>query len=64
VECQEDPAGVAANVERGAGSEHDRADPQTSRTNPWQRFEHNAPNDLLQMDFKGHFQIGQGAAFL
>jgi transposase InsO family protein len=22
---------------------------------PWQRFEHAAPNDLWQMDFKGHF---------
>lgn len=30
---------------------------------PWQRFEHDAPNDLLQMDFKGHFQIGQGRCF-
>jgi transposase InsO family protein len=30
---------------------------------PWQYFEHDAPNDLLQMDFKGHFQIGQGRCF-
>jgi transposase InsO family protein len=30
---------------------------------PWQRFEHDAPNDLLQMDFKGHFQVGQGRCF-
>ncbi len=22
---------------------------------PWQRFEHEAPNRLWQMDFKGHF---------
>ncbi len=27
---------------------------------PWQRFEHAAPNDLWQMDFKGHFQTAQG----
>lgn len=27
---------------------------------PWQRFEHAAPNDLWQMDFKGCFQISQG----
>ena len=26
----------------------------------WQRFEHEAPNDLWQMDFKGHFATGQG----
>ena len=25
-----------------------------------QRFEHAAPNDLWQMDFKGHFALGQG----
>lgn len=25
---------------------------------PWQRFEHAAPNDLWQMDFKGHFAAG------
>lgn len=24
----------------------------------WQRFEHEAPNDLWQMDFKGHFAVG------
>jgi transposase InsO family protein len=27
---------------------------------PWQRFEHAAPNDLWQMDFKGHFAAGPG----
>jgi transposase InsO family protein len=27
---------------------------------PWQRFEHAAPNDLWQMDFKGHFGAGRG----
>lgn len=25
---------------------------------PWSRFEHPRPNDLWQMDFKGHFQTG------
>jgi transposase InsO family protein len=25
---------------------------------PWQRFEHDAPNALWQMDFKGHFATG------
>jgi transposase InsO family protein len=27
---------------------------------PWQRFEHPAPNDLWQMDFKGHVPLHQG----
>lgn len=27
---------------------------------PWQRFEHAAPNDLWQMDFKGHVAMRQG----
>ena len=27
---------------------------------PWTRFEHAAPNDLWQMDFKGHFQTSEG----
>jgi transposase InsO family protein len=26
----------------------------------WQRFEHEAPNQLWQMDFKGHFALQQG----
>jgi transposase InsO family protein len=27
---------------------------------PWQRFEHRAPNDLWQMDFKGTIAVGTG----
>lgn len=27
---------------------------------PWQRFEHSAPNDLWQMDFKGSVPVGAG----
>ncbi len=27
---------------------------------PWQRFEHVAPNNLWQMDFKGHFALARG----
>jgi transposase InsO family protein len=26
----------------------------------WQRYEREAPNDLWQMDFKGHFALQQG----
>lgn len=40
---------------------HGRIDPAASaaREQP-QRFEHAAPNDLWQMDFKGHFPIARG----
>jgi transposase InsO family protein len=35
---------------------HQLIDPaQAARHRPWQRFEHDAPNRLWQMDFKGHF---------
>lgn len=27
---------------------------------PWKRFEHENPNDLWQMDFKGHFETASG----
>jgi transposase InsO family protein len=33
---------------------------QTTSTQPTQRFEHEAPNQLWQMDFKGHFKTGVG----
>jgi transposase InsO family protein len=36
---------------------HGLISPQASeQATPWKRFEHNAPNDLWQMDFKGYFQ--------
>ena len=35
---------------------HELIDPaEAARHRPWQRFEHDAPNRLWQMDFKGHF---------
>jgi transposase InsO family protein len=35
---------------------HQLVDPaESSKHRPWQRFEHDAPNRLWQMDFKGHF---------
>lgn len=41
---------------------HQLIDPQQSvAATPWQRFEHAAPNDLWQMDFKGHFPTNAGA---
>ena len=32
---------------------------EAARHRPWQRFEHEAPNRLWQMDFKGHFAMEQ-----
>jgi transposase InsO family protein len=38
---------------------HGRIDPaESSKHQPWQRFEHAQPNALWQMDFKGHFAVG------
>jgi transposase InsO family protein len=40
---------------------HGRINPAESvKYQPWQRFEHEAPNQLWQMDFKGHFGLGNG----
>lgn len=30
----------------------------SQQAQPWQRFEHEAPNDLWRIDFKGHFPTG------
>jgi transposase InsO family protein len=38
-----------------------RIDPaESAKHQPWQRFEQEAPNQLWQMDFKGHFALGTG----
>lgn len=38
-----------------------RIDPAESRKHrPWRRFEAEAPNNLWQMDFKGHFALANG----
>jgi transposase InsO family protein len=34
--------------------------PGAGQPRGWTRFEHPAPNDLWQMDFKGHFALGSG----
>jgi transposase InsO family protein len=40
---------------------HGQIDPEQSRKHQaWHRFEHPVPNDLWQMDFKGHFAIRSG----
>jgi transposase InsO family protein len=33
---------------------------EAAKHTAWQRFEHDAPNRLWQMDFKGHFALDQG----
>jgi transposase InsO family protein len=40
---------------------HGRLDgPRAGQPRDWQRFEHAAPNELWQMDFKGHFGLAGG----
>ena len=39
---------------------HSRVDPKAAEIKPFIRFEHETPNDLWQMDFKGHFGLSQG----
>ena len=40
---------------------HGRLDPaEAAKHTPWRRFEHPAPNDLWQLDFKGHFALATG----
>ncbi len=40
---------------------HGLLDPKEAKKHkPWQRFEHKAPNQLWQMDFKGYFETGEG----
>lgn len=40
---------------------HGQLDPaESTKHRPWQRFEQAAPNQLWQMDFKGHFSTAQG----
>jgi transposase InsO family protein len=40
---------------------HGRLDsPRAGQPRDWQRFEHAAPNDLWQMDFKGHIGLTDG----
>jgi transposase InsO family protein len=36
---------------------------ESEKRKPWIRFEHENPNDLWQMDFKGHFAIGESRCY-
>jgi len=56
VECVPAPSTVIEILRR-----HGRLDPaQSASRRPFQRFERGEPNALWQMDFKGHFGLGQG----
>ncbi|MCA1726035.1 MAG: IS481 family transposase, partial [Thermomicrobia bacterium] len=51
----------AAGTITGILRRHDLLDPAESANHrPWQRFAAAAPNDLWQMDFKGHVALRQG----
>ena len=52
-------AGVpAASTVTAILGRHGRLDPaESAKHTPWRRFEHPAPNDLWQLDFKGHFPL-------
>lgn len=50
------PSTVTAILRR-----NDRLDAtESAKHKAWQRFEHDTPNDLWQMDFKGHFATDNG----
>jgi transposase InsO family protein len=51
----------AASTVHAILQRHGQISPSDSEAHqPWRRFEHAAPNDLWQMDFKGHFPAGSG----
>src|SRR5438067_11357124 len=40
---------------------HQQIDPaESAKHRAWERFERSAPNELWQMDFKGHFALAAG----
>lgn len=50
-----------ANTITGILHRHGLIAPEaTEQRQPWQRFEKASPNELWQMDFKGHFALGTG----
>jgi transposase InsO family protein len=52
-----DPLPAASTVTAILGR-HGRLDPaEAAQHTAWRRFEHPAPNDLWQLDFKGHFPL-------
>ena len=51
------PAGTVSDILRRHGRLEES---EAARHKAWTRFEHEAPNALWQMDFKGHFPMAQG----
>ncbi len=51
------PSTITEVLRRHGALDH----PTVPPSRPWQRFERAAPNDLWQMDFKGHFPLRDGA---
>lgn len=47
----------AASTIHGILLRNGRIAPDPLRSTPWHRFEAEAPNDMWQMDFKGHFAL-------
>jgi transposase InsO family protein len=55
------PPPPAASTVTAILRRHDRLEPaEATKHTAWQRFEHAAPNELWQMDFKGHFGLDPG----
>jgi transposase InsO family protein len=51
----------AASTVTAILARHGRLDPaEAAKHAAWQRFEYPAPNDLWQVDFKGHFALAEG----
>ncbi|HSW16817.1 MAG TPA: IS481 family transposase [Ramlibacter sp.] len=58
---REHGAHLAASTVTSILRRHQLIDRRASEAaTPWQRFEHVAPNNLWQMDFKGHFALARG----
>jgi len=49
------PSTITAILQRNG-----RVEPRQRKHQAWQRFERDRPNDLWQIDFKGHFQLHDG----
>ncbi len=51
----------AASTMQAILTRHGKIDPaESEKHQPWSRFERAAPNELWQMDFKGHFALSTG----
>jgi transposase InsO family protein len=58
------PPSTVTEILRRAGRLSPPQQQQPQQPHRWQRFERAVPNELWQMDFKGHLPLGQGAGRL